>query len=73
MTNKKPQEDLCVIIVIIQDMYDEIVGSYRIKNGRFQFVPYQKLLKSASTPISILVESGKTNTCFFFIFLHMGH
>ena len=34
------------------------------KNQRFQFIPYQKLLKFASTPISTLVESSKTNTCF---------
>ena len=34
------------------------------KNKRFQFVPYQKSLKSTSTPISTLAESGKTNTCF---------
>ena len=34
------------------------------KNRRFQFVHYQKSLKSASTSITTLVESGKTNTCF---------
>ena len=34
------------------------------KNRRFQYVPFQKSLKSAYTSITILVESGKTNTCF---------
>ena len=34
------------------------------KNQIFQYVPYQKSHKSTSTPISTLVESSKTNTCF---------
>ena len=34
------------------------------KNRRFQSVPYQKSLKSASTPISTLAESGKSKICF---------
>ena len=34
------------------------------KNKIFQFVHYHKLLKAASTSISTLIESGKTNTCF---------
>ena len=34
------------------------------KNRRFQSSTYQKSLKSASTPISTLAESCKTNTCF---------
>ena len=34
------------------------------KNQRFQSSQYQKSLKSASTSITTLVESGKTNTCF---------
>ena len=34
------------------------------KNRRFQSVHHQKSLQSASTFISTLVESGKTNTCF---------
>ena len=34
------------------------------KNRRFQSSQYQKSLKSASTSITTLVESGKTNTCF---------
>ena len=42
------------------------------KNRRFQSVHYQKSLQSASTSITTLVESGKTNT-FYFLFLHMGH
>ena len=33
-------------------------------NRRFQFVHYLKSLKFASTSITILVESSKTNTCF---------
>ena len=37
---------------------------FQNKNQRFQFVPYQKSLKSASTPISTLAKSSKTNTCF---------
>ena len=36
------------------------------KNQRFQSVHHQKSLKSASTYISTLIESGKTNTCFIF-------
>ena len=34
------------------------------KNRRFLPITYQKSLKYTSTPISTLVESGKTNTCF---------
>ena len=34
------------------------------KNRRFQYVHYQKSFKSASTSITTLVESGKTNTSF---------
>ena len=34
------------------------------KNRRFQFVYYQKSLKSASTSIITLVKLSKTNTCF---------
>ena len=34
------------------------------KNQRFQSSQYQKSLKSASTSITTLVESGKINTCF---------
>ena len=34
------------------------------KNQIFQSVHYHKSLKSASTSITTLVESGKTNTCF---------
>ena len=34
------------------------------KNRRFQSVHYHKSLKSASTSITTLVKSGKTNTCF---------
>ena len=34
------------------------------KNRRFQSSQYQKSLKSASTSITTLVKSGKTNTCF---------
>ena len=34
------------------------------KNRRFQSSQYQKSLKSASTSITTLVESDKTNTCF---------
>ena len=45
-------------------MYVEIVGSCIIKIQRFQSVHYQKSLKSASTSIPTLVESGKNNTCF---------
>ena len=33
------------------------------KNRRFQSVHYQKSLKSASTSITTLIESSKTNTC----------
>ena len=36
------------------------------KNQRFQCVHHQKSLLSASTSISTLVESSKTNTCFIF-------
>ena len=35
-------------------------------NRRFQSIHYQKSFKSASTSITINVESGKTNTCFIF-------
>ena len=34
------------------------------KNRRFQYVHYQKSLKSASTSITTLVKSCKINTCF---------
>ena len=34
------------------------------KNRSFQSSQYKKSLKSASTPITTLVELGKTNTCF---------
>ena len=34
------------------------------KNRRFQYVHYQKSLKSTSTSITTLAESGKTSTCF---------
>ena len=34
------------------------------KNQRFQSVHHQKSVKSASTSISTLVKSSKTNTCF---------
>ena len=34
------------------------------KNQRFQSSQYQKSLTSASTSITTLIESGKTNTCF---------
>ena len=34
------------------------------KNRRFKSIYYQKSLKSASTSITTLVESGKTKTCF---------
>ena len=34
------------------------------KNRRFQSVHYQKSLQSASTSITTLVESGKSNICF---------
>ena len=39
-------------------------GKLYNKNRRFQSVHYPKSLKSASTSITTLVESGKTNTCF---------
>ena len=42
------------------------------KNRRFHYVHYPKSLKSASTSITTLVESGQTNT-FFFLFLHLDH
>ena len=34
------------------------------KNRRFQYAHYQKSLKSASTSITTLTESGKPSTCF---------
>ena len=34
------------------------------KNRSFQSIHYQKLLKSASSSITTLVESSKTNICF---------
>ena len=34
------------------------------KNQRFQYVHYQKSFKSASTSITTLFKSGKTNICF---------
>ena len=37
---------------------------FQNKNRRFQFVHYQKSLKSASTSITTLVKSSKTYTCF---------
>ena len=37
---------------------------FQNKNQRFQSVPYHKSLKFASTPISTLAKSSKTNTCF---------
>ena len=45
-------------------MYVGTVRKLQNKNRRFQYVPYQKSLKSASTPISTLAEFDKTNTCF---------
>ena len=36
------------------------------KNRRFQSLHYQKSLKSASTSITTLVKSGKTNTCLIY-------
>ena len=45
-------------------MYGKSVGGCSIKNRSFQSSQYQKSLKSTSTSITTLVESGKTNTCF---------
>ena len=61
MTDKKPTHvDLCVIIAIIQGMY---VGCRKLQNRNRQFQYAHKSLKSASTPSTMLVWSGKPNTC----------
>ena len=51
------------MIATIQDMYANC-RKLQNKNRRFQYVHHQKSLQSASTSISTLIESGKTNTCF---------
>ena len=64
MTNKKPSRGVVC-------HYSHNLGHVRRncrklqnKNRRFKSVHSQKSLKFASTSITTLVESGKTNTCF---------
>ena len=64
MTNKKPSGG-----VVCDYCYNPGHARHNCrkllnKNRRFQSVHYQKSLKSTSTSITTLAESGKSNTCF---------
>ena len=45
---------------------------FQNKNRRFQSIHYHKSLTFASTSITILIESGKTNTCISSSFTDFG-
>ena len=72
MTNKKPQEELCAIIVIIQDMYAGIVGSCRIKIEDFSMFLNRNHL-SLHLLLSLHSLRQVKPHMFSFIFLHMDH
>ena len=64
MTNKKPSEAVGCRYYHNPGHVCQNCKKLQNKNRRFQFVHYQKSLQCASTSITTLVESGKTNTCF---------
>ena len=64
MTNKKPLGGVMCHYCHNPGHIRRNCRKLQIKNRRFHYVHYQKSLKSASTSINTLVESGKTNTCF---------
>ena len=63
MTNKKPSRGALCYYCHNPGHVRQNCRKLQNKNQIFQFVHYQKSLKSTSTFISTLVESGKTNTC----------
>ena len=63
-TNKKPSEGVGCPNCCNPGHVCQNCRKLHNKNRRFQFVHYQKSLKSTSTLITTLIESGKTNTCF---------
>ena len=64
MSNKKPLG--AVVCHYCQNLGHVSRNCRKLQNNdrRFQSLHYQKSIKSASTSITTLVESGKTNTCF---------
>ena len=64
MTNKKPSEGVVCHYCHNSVHVRRNCRKLQNKNRRFQFVHYQKPLKSASTSITTLAESSKTNACF---------
>ena len=64
MTNSKPSREVvchyCHNLRHVRQNFRKLQN----KNRRFQSVHHHKSLQYASTSISTLVESGKTNTCF---------
>ena len=72
MTNKKPSGGVVCNYCHNPSHVSRNCRRLQHKNRSFQSSQYQKSLKSASTSITTLVESGKINTCFI-LFLHMGH
>ena len=64
MTNKKPSRGVVCHYCHNPGYVRQNCKKLQNKNRKFQSVHYQKSLKSASTSITTLVESGKTNTCF---------
>ena len=64
MTNKKPSRRVVYYYCHNPGHVRQKCRKLQRKNRNFQSSQYQKSLKSASTSITTLVESGKTNTCF---------
>ena len=64
MTNTKPSRGVVCHYCHNPRHVPQNCGKLKNKNRRFQSIHHQKSLQSASTPISTLVELGKTNTCF---------
>ena len=64
MTNKKPSGEVVCHYWHNSRHVRQNCRKLKNKNRRFQSVHCQKSLKSASTSITTLTESCKTNTCF---------
>ena len=64
MTDTKPLEGVVCHYCHNPRHVRQNCGKLQNKNRRFQSVRYQKSLKSASTSIITLAESGKIYTCF---------
>ena len=64
MTNKKPSRGVVCHYCHNPGHEHQNCRKLQNKNRRFKSVHYHKSLKFASTSITTLIESGKTNTCF---------